>query len=112
MDRRAWWAIVHVVAESDTTEHLSHTHILKPRNNDCAGSDGLSAWIVSLCDPTVNWELWLLLPRVTETIVLHIASPGEDQKDQNQTLQVQFHFCTIIKSKNPKLNHCQVKDRL
>ena len=26
MDRGAWWAIVHRVAEADTTERLTHTH--------------------------------------------------------------------------------------
>ena len=26
MDRRAWWATIHEVAESDTTEQITHTH--------------------------------------------------------------------------------------
>ena len=27
-DRGAWWATIHTVAESDTTEVTSHTHVL------------------------------------------------------------------------------------
>ena len=27
-DRGAWWAMIHTVTESDTTEVTSHTHVL------------------------------------------------------------------------------------
>ena len=33
MDRGAWWATVHGVAELDTTEQLTHTHF--PLNRLC-----------------------------------------------------------------------------
>jgi len=44
----------------------------------------------------------------------HTASPGKDQnsKCEVQFLLYMFHFCIIIKSENPKLNHCKSRTTL
>ena len=60
-------------------------------------------------DHMADWALLLPCPASRGNIVLHIASSGNDQnsKFEIQFLPNSYHFCTIIKSKNHKLNHCK-----
>ena len=63
------------------------------------------------CDHVPKWALQFAATALQhKTIPYHITASPE--RDQNSKFKVQFllnayHFCTIIKLKNSKLNHCK-----